>query len=472
MGEIITARILSANIKAEHETAQTTQQLSQTPASKAPSGTSPEARAAQLFSATQQLATAEGSKSNTEQPLRLWQLALQVVETKKTLQTEILAKQLPPELSVGKLLTLKVLPQQGLQVVHQPSPETSLENTLRPIIQALSKWLPLQSELKGGLSNILAAGQETTQSSPPLPAPVRELAKQLSSAILKQADLAQPEALKSAIKDSGINLESKLLRETKPLSDIKPGQAVSDRNPLTTDSNLAQLAPKDIKALLMTSLSTLLSHLQQSPNQALPKNWEALVNWLTQQVANYTQGGHPLAFPSMHQTGTSQHQPSTQLDAGEILRALAQAISRIHVNQLNALQQSLTPAPDGTNTQVWFLELPIQGQRLDSVQIRMEKENQDDKEKKKQQARWKLILAFDLEHIGPFQSHVLYTDGTVSATFWADQQHTLKLVNSELPHLRKGLQDWGLQVGDLAVRKGSPPPPQTPISRQLIDERA
>jgi flagellar hook-length control protein FliK len=69
------------------------------------------------------------------------------------------------------------------------------------------------------------------------------------------------------------------------------------------------------------------------------------------------------------------------------------------------------------------------------------------------------------------QSHVLYTNGTVSATFWADQQQTLRMVNDELPKLRKGLQDWGITVGDIAVRKGQPPSPKNPISHQLLDER-
>ncbi|WP_020410393.1 flagellar hook-length control protein FliK [Hahella ganghwensis] len=481
VGEIITARVLSASLKAEHQTSQATGNLLQsTPASSQP-GLPPEARAAQVFSTNQQLTTSQpGLQTSSDQSLRLWQLTLQVLGAGqltgnekttgggKTLLTEILAKQLPADLTVGKLLTLKVLPQQGLRVIGNTAPEATLESALRPIMQALSKSLPLQSDLRSSLDQLLSAGRETTKSQPAIPEPARQLARQLSNAILKQSDITQPQTLKSALRDSGINLEANLLKSAARSADTNINPRTSTTPPETT---LSQLAPRDLKALLIVTLSSLINHIQQSPTQALPQSWEATVNWLTQQVANYTQGGHPLAFPSSHTT-TSQRQASTPLDAGEMLRALAQALSRIQVNQLNALQQTLTPGPDGTNTQVWFLELPIQGQRLDSVQLRLEKDEQTDKEKKKPQAKWKLILAFDLETVGPFQSHVLYTDGTVSATFWAEKQHTLKLVNTELPRLRKGLQDWGLQVGDLAVRKGAPPPPSTPISKQLIDERA
>jgi len=213
--------------------------------------------------------------------------------------------------------------------------------------------------------------------------------------------------------------------------------------------------------------------LQQSPAGAsLPQNWETLVNWLTQQVASFTAGGHPLTFPTAITHHHGQTPPNIASDAGEILRALAQSLARIQVNQLNAVQQNMTANADGSNTQVWFVELPVQGQRLDNIQMLLERKSTGKEKRKQPSAHWKLILAFDLETVGPFQSHVLYTNGTVSATFWADQKNTLRVVTSELPNLRKGLQDWGLQVGDLSVRKGAPPAPQTPLSYQLIDEKA
>ena len=89
-----------------------------------------------------------------------------------------------------------------------------------------------------------------------------------------------------------------------------------------------------------------------------------------------------------------------------------------------------------------------------------------------QQRQWKLILAFDFDQLGPLQSHVLYTDGTVSATFWAEQAQTLRTLTEELPRLRNGLQDWGISVGDIAVRRGQPPPPTSPLTHRLLDEKA
>ncbi len=509
VGEIITARILFVTVKSEQQTTKTTQEALHNITRSANTRLSPEARAAQLFNvnqqlvnANQQLATTNSSSAGTAigtlsvnateqyQSLRLFQLALEVIATGKQLVTELQAHQLPADWLAGKVLTLQVQPQTGLKVLADiPTMDAKLDAALRPVMQALSKWLPLQNDLRSSLATVAAATELAPVQAPtsasagvqpqPLPENLRQVLHQLISNLPRQEQVTQPAELKQAISQSGTALETSLLRGTdgrttsagNPPSALPPGTGPEARS---LENLLQQIAPGDLKSLLIVTLSTMITQLQQSPaGSPLPQNWESLVNWLTQQVATFAAGtaAHPLTFPS-NSSHSSQTPLNTALDAGEILRALAQSLARIQVNQLNAVHHNLTANADGTNTQVWFVELPIQGQRLDSVQLRLEKECAREEKKKQQSARWKLILAFDLESVGPFQSHVLYTDGTVSATFWAAQQNTLRLVTSELPKLRKGLVDWGLQVGDLTVRKGTPPPPQSPLSRQLIDERA
>lgn len=156
-----------------------------------------------------------------------------------------------------------------------------------------------------------------------------------------------------------------------------------------------------------------------------------------------------------------------------MFKSLLQLISRLQVHQLNSLQQTLQQAADPGQPQVWLAELPIQSDRLHTVQMRLEREAaHDDAPEAKKRYRWTIVLAFTFEGVGHFQTRMRYSDGTVSATVWAEQPATLKTIHEQIPTLREGLRQWGLTVGELDVRHGRPPVPSSPIQRQMIDERA
>ncbi|AZZ93256.1 flagellar hook-length control protein FliK [Hahella sp. KA22] len=396
-----------------------------------------------------------------------WRLILSAEGLPQPLQTDIRTAQLPQDWLVGKVLQLQVTAL-GLKVVDSLAPPQTepTQALLATTLQTLSKWLPLQGDLRHNLEALVRLSSDTR-----LPRDLAQTLDKLNQALPTPPRVSEAGGLKQAIQQSGAGLERHLLRTLAENRGPAPDKAAL---PSSAEPRLLSAAPQDIKALLTVALGATLAQLNRLPNSALPANWEQLVSWLTRQTAEQpgmATGGHPLQFPPpMGREGGRPPLPAN-LDAGEMLRALAQATARLHSHQLNALQQNLSAGPDQTGAQVWFVEVPVAAPRMDSIQMRFEKEQRSGAKDNKK-SRWKIVLAFDLEGLGPMQSQVLYTEGTVSATFWAMEQKTLGLVTEELPRLRKGLQDWGLEVGDLAVRKGAPPTPSAPISRQLIDERA
>jgi hypothetical protein len=206
-------------------------------------------------------------------------------------------------------------------------------------------------------------------------------------------------------------------------------------------------------------------------SSALPASWAEALQWLDRQITGADALRHPLQFPQTSED--SRQRDSKNADTDGILKALMQMVSRLQVHQLNSNQQTLQQAGDTGQTQVWLTELPVQSNNLHTIQMRFERERQPEQvEDKRPRYRWTIVLAFNFEDIGHFQTRMLYSDGTVSATLWAEQKQTLRLIHENLPHLRDGLKQWGLTVGGIEIRHGQPPVPKSPVQRQMIDERA
>ncbi len=224
-----------------------------------------------------------------------------------------------------------------------------------------------------------------------------------------------------------------------------------------------------LKAALLLAATRLLA--TGSGHGSLPQSWPEALPWLTRQISGSDALRHPLRFPQGAEE--SRAAESRTSDPEGLLKVLLQLVSRLHVHQLNGLQQTLQQGAEPGQPQVWLAELPVQSDRLHNVQLRIERERHEPAtQEKKPRYRWAVVLAFNFAETGQLQTRLHYFDGTVSATLWAERAPTLRLIHEHLPTLREGLRQWGLTVGGIEVRQGQPPLPQSPVSRQLIDERA
>lgn len=264
-----------------------------------------------------------------------------------------------------------------------------------------------------------------------------------------------------------------------------PGPAVAGYSPTASGpSSVSGSAPTEsasgpgaLKGLALLVLDRLIG---QSPASAPsttavttpPGQWPETLRQLALQPDPTAPLTHPLLFPS---PAPARARESSRSDTDTLIKALVQMLSRVHVNQLNALQQNQSTAPDVAVVQpnVWLAELPIQSDRHHAVQMRFERDPQGESaEDREPRYRWTVVLGFEFEELGHLQTRLQYMDGAVSAVWWAERPATLQALNQHLPTLREGLRQWGLQVGELDVRQGKPPTPARTIDRRMIDERA
>jgi hypothetical protein len=198
------------------------------------------------------------------------------------------------------------------------------------------------------------------------------------------------------------------------------------------------------------------------------------MNPSTATVASLGAGLVFAAKPAKERANASSTNASTQVGSGalsqrigaELSRQVEGALARVQYHQLASLPQ------DESNRQVWQLELPVRNeQQLDAIKLRIE-ERGNDRQASAESSSWRVDLSFELEPLGPVQVRIGLQGVRISSTFWAERTATTALISARLEELRQGLESVGLEVGELASRLGTAPPPETKITEQVLDERA
>lgn len=355
-----------------------------------------------------------------------------------------LSLETPLPLPVGSLLSAQVQGNQALSFLP-------LSGRLDQLV--LSQQLGLQSNKQGSLENLFSALQSlrgNAEASEGLRTSIDKLFANLPDA----DQLSTAKGLASAMENSGILLESKLLT----------GQG----HPLSTD----------LKANLLRLISQLLPNLQPgtplasltaggSLAQAIP----ALARDLLNSLGKASNRQQALNFPLASRLLQTM---DGEADLEALLKLAAAAISRLQTHQLSSLAQSQI-GPDGNLLTTWQLELPMRNQQeLVPLQVKIQREDKNAQDKPdKKETLWKVELAFDLDPLGPLQVQAQLIHSRLTSQLWAERMSTVQLIDGQLDHLRQRLNEAGLQVGDLACRQGTPPRgPRTSLEQRWVDETA
>ena len=194
----------------------------------------------------------------------------------------------------------------------------------------------------------------------------------------------------------------------------------------------------------------------------------------------------PFAFPLLSSTKASSARSlfeKQEFSTGQLLKLLAGMIHRLQFNQLHSLLQSNSNTDAGPAQQSWFFELPVINpqQQVNTFNFRIDKEPQSgvqQTEEEEKSIQWKLLLSFDLEHLGPiyvqvkFMEHIAAATPSVSSILWADKAETVQLLQSEANQFQKSLENLGLNVTELRCEQGQPNQTRTRLDRHLVDTRA
>ncbi|WP_373186103.1 flagellar hook-length control protein FliK [Halopseudomonas sp.] len=403
-------------------------------------------------------------------------------------------------LEPGSLLTARVgaqgelrVPDPGRQVLQQVLSQGLRETLQRqgsvePLLNRLQQLASATTSQTAPANPAQSAGSTAGTALPgatagdKLAAQVQNAVRQVLQQVATPAQLMTSKGVEQAVQRSGLFLEPNL---TQLANLLKGGQAPAGAR---ADGTAAPAGSAPLPQPALAKLLSALAALPVTPGAPPLPGADlkaALINLLVnvqQQVpptalkaltlppGPWAQGmgpppsGFPLPSRAMQALAETP-------DLGSLLRMTAALLSRIQHHQLQSLGQSQTFS-DGSTQTTWQLEIPLRdGQQFNHVQVRIQRDDEATTRKSAEQTPfWEVRLAFTLDHLGSLQAIAKLYKGRVNTQFWAEQPHTLSLLNGELTLLRDRLLAKGLEVGEISCHQGTPPQPNQALQQRWIDE--
>ncbi|OUR73244.1 hypothetical protein A9Q78_04720 [Methylophaga sp. 41_12_T18] len=357
------------------------------------------------------------------------------------------------------------------------------------IMEKLRQLLPQQATEKTNLNSLVQAHQAKT-----LPGPVVKQVQQLLQHVMERPSVAKPIALKQAIQQSGVFLESQLLtKPTAATNDFKANllrviavleTTIANNNQQVTTATkleLKSLPPQIQSALailttmpqdlskLPAQIQTALATLGQTPAQLLSlltasfNNSAAPSEELKAQIATLSQLINKPAL-AMDKEQTVQ----TKVLAAElaVLKGLLKEVEGVHAklqfNQLSMLKEPDSP----TAPNVWLMDLPLKDRdRLDMVQLQLEQQASNDEE---ESDTWNIQLTLDTRNLGPLQATINMCGENVKVMICAERSASAELLAQHLDILNAGLAKLEVNIHHLSCRCGEVSP--LSISALMVKE--
>ena len=290
-------------------------------------------------------------------------------------------------LTTGTQLSVQVRqvgPETLLRVLDQPPGGTAQPD---PLAALMRDALPRQ----GGLPTFFATAGLLAQAkaSANLPAPVAQHLSRLMEGIAEGDEVARPDGLRRALRESGLFLEAELAQAAR--------------------ADGAANVQRDLKAALLRLLA------QLARTMAQPATPQAAARTPSQPL---TAGSapppraHGQPIPQGRAAAAEGLLASRELALATLRQMAEAAIARIQLHQLATVESSQQ------SEQRWMGEIPVrQGEAVDILPIRIDKESMHSKSGSDAESRWSAVLALDLPNLGPMQVRVSVHGQQVSTVF-------------------------------------------------------
>lgn len=342
----------------------------------------------------------------------------------------------------GQRLTVQVselknqLPQ--LQVIH-----------VQPARPPIGEWLA-QAEQRQQPGQILYEHAHQLRQLQPrlseLPLPVQDRLTQLWRTLPEASAIQKPQQLRQAIQHAGPFLEHHLLQQLTGTTRHQPGL--------------------DVK----TSLLRLAEALRHTP---LPQT-STMQTATVQSRAQTTSPPPPLRANTSATANQDRVQARVNPDfpAPPVTRSMVSSLS-LHVQQIldglreqvdGALQRILTQQlhmanADSSRPSLIF-ELPVRHEsQVDVFDFRIHPDAEGQQQEEPQQRPWTVMLAFELDGLGPVRVQVNYHQQQLRTHWWAEQPQTVQLFTAHVERLRDRLGHMGIDVARAECQLGIPRTP-------------
>lgn len=340
-------------------------------------------------------------------------------------------------ISIGAQLKL-VVEQQGTPTVLRVLQQDSLKLTQETKQQLLRENIPKQASMEK-LTNTLSQLTNNTHSMiKGLPGPIAQQIKKLIEQLPTQISIKNESGLKTAVKNSGIFLESKLLAE------VMNKQKPINLTQTTTHKHSPDIA-KDLKTnlLQLSELITKYKHSTQKPVVQSTKPAEV--------ISLFEVAKNPSTKTKFEARNTAVLiDIGSKVDIETISKQLESSIARIEVNQLKAVVTHDNQLP------TWSIEVPVKDkQDIDLLKLDIQHDRNTKPESEKEKV-WTVNLKINFEDKGAVSARLSILDKEVSATLWSENQTLNDLIDNNLPLLSKRIENCGLSMGKIVCLAGSP----------------
>lgn len=365
-------------------------------------------------------------------------------------------------LNVGEQLKLIVEKQDNpttLRVIQHDPKIIPRETKQQLQQQLLREAIPKQAGLEK-LTTLLSQVSKNIKTSIQMPTPVEQQFKKLIDQLPEKNNLKNESGLKTAIKNSGIFLEAKLLTEafnkdsSKLNTAFKTTHQASQKESsqlLKSNSNQSLLQPqklelaKDLKANLLQLSVALNKYKADSPpiKTSNDATLMKLPHLSSVEVANKNTA-------NTKEATIKAAELALKAETETLNKQIESSVARIEVNQSKAVVSYENQSP------LWSIEMPVKDEKdidLLKLNIQADKDPNNNNEKNQQ---WSTDLKITFENIGTLSAKLFIKDKEVNATLWSDNKILNSLIDDNLAVLNKKIELHGLTTGKIICLKEAP----------------
>jgi len=335
----------------------------------------------------------------------------------------------------------------SLKVIDSQRPALVLTDLLN---QAQIKQQPLQQLLNNLIQVKTSQGLFNA-----LPKEVTEKIDTLWRALPEQSQMQRSNNVKHAIQYAGPFLESQLLKlglqqnRFFPAMDTKNNllrlaEALRQQNNISasreahthtqTTTPLTQTASTTTTQASQPTSTTAHTAQAAADNKAIPVPTKVDPNIPTPPAKQSTM------LPSMNANQILEL--LTQQTEGSLQRTLTQQLQMLNADNLR---------------QQLIFELPVKhGNNVDVFDMRIHPDQQGHQQDTDQARPWTIMMAFDLEGLGPIRAQISLFNERISTHWWAEQPNTVELFQLHMEALQNRLSQVGLEVDKVRCQQGVP----------------
>ena len=363
-------------------------------------------------------------------------------------------------LNIGEQLKLIVEKQNNPTTLRVMQHDPKVVITQESKQQLLRENIPKQAGLEKLTSVLAQVSKNIKASVKNLPAPIEQQFKKLIEQLPAKSSLKNESGLKTAIKNSGIFLEAKLLTEAFNKNDSKLNSLLKTANQASQKTSSQLLSPtsnsslsqtqhldiaKDLKANLL-QLSDVINKVKQSTQPEKITNNNVLIK--QSQAASIEVANKNIAHSKEAAVKTAELALKAETEA--LSKQIESSIARIEVNQSKAVVTHDNQAP------LWSIEMPVKDEKdIDLLKLNIQADK-DSKDSNENEQLWTTDIKITFENIGTLSAKLSILDKEVNATLWSDNETLNDLANNNLALLSKKMESHGLAIGKITCLKEAP----------------